>query len=125
MPTLTIKDEVKTVVIVTDTVLWATDNVAIDLIADVWTMFAAIPDLSLVSFVPSTLPGVWDYKIKAGTRVWKQTITKGPALQQFTQTFDVPDPWKLSEFSSARPIRDHLSAAVLSHGLQSFKMTLV
>lgn len=96
MATLTIKDDAKKTVIVTNVVLWPTDEA----------------------------PNVWKYQIKSGERVWKQTITNTGSLLQFTHTFDVPDPWKLSEFSSARPIRDHLCAAIFSHGLQSFKMTV-
>ena len=124
MATLTIKDDAKKTVIVTNVVLWPTDSVTQDLLADVRLMVDAIPGLSLISFLPDEAPNVWKYQIKSGERVWKQTITNTGSLLQFTHTFDVPDPWKLSEFSSARPIRDHLCAAIFSHGLQSFKMTV-
>ena len=73
---------------------------------------AAVP-LTRVRFRP-TPPGAdanaYDYVIEAADgRTWSQTLTfAGPTDMNPAMTFDIAQPWKLSEFALQRPVRDAL-----------------
>ena len=57
-------------------------------------------------------PKVFLYKIEAiDGRVWKQTITFDHMTNPL-MTFDLSDPWRLSEFSQQRGVRDAFVAFV-------------
>jgi hypothetical protein len=66
----------------------------------------------LKTSLPDVEPKVFTYTIHAvGGRLWKQTITFDVAGNPL-MTFDVADPWRLSEFSQQRNLRNALVAFV-------------
>lgn len=70
--------------------------------------------------VTSNTPTNFDYLIVLNDgRRWKQTIdTSGPEV---TYTFNVSDPWKLSEFIGQRSLRDGITHLLLNDSMTYFK----
>ena len=78
--------------------------------------FGSLLPLSKLSFIRQSAEGVepkvFLYKIEAvDGRIWKQVITFDQAPNPF-MTFDVADPWRLSEFSGQRTLRNALVGIV-------------
>ncbi len=81
--------------------------------------FGVILPLSKISLLKQSgvgvEPKVFLYKIEAvDGRIWKQVITFDSAADPH-MTFDVADPWKLSEFSGQRTLRTKLVAMVSAY----------
>jgi hypothetical protein len=94
----------------------ATDS---DRLMGVLEMFNSVVPCTLLTFKqvsdPGIEPKVFMYKIEAiDGRVWKQHITFDNLGDPF-MTFEVIDPWRLSQFSNQRNVRNTLVALVSAY----------
>jgi len=83
-----------------------------DRLLGVLEMFRSIVPTTKLSFVRQSNPGdeprVFLYRIEAADgRIWKQHITFDNAGDP-QMTFEVANPWRLSEFSNQRNVRNAL-----------------
>jgi hypothetical protein len=82
-------------------------------------------NLTALSFVQRVgTPLVYDYELVAEDgRVWNQVLTfADPEDVNPGMTFDVPDPWKISENSEQRDLRDQLVKAKNALGLLGIRV---
>jgi len=83
--------------------------------------FNAVVPLTRFRF-ESTLGDQYVYEFLAiDGRHWLQSIDI-PSSGEAHQSFNIPDFWKLSEFSLQRSMRDAVIALVKSHGLTLFRV---
>ena len=88
-------------------------------VASLAETFGSVLALAKVTFTRQSDPGigpkVFLYKIEAADgRIWKQTITLDNPANPL-MTFNVADPWRLTEFSAQRTLRSALLAVVGSY----------
>lgn len=100
------------------------DPVMAELFRFVDLLHARVP---LASFVVQLREdGDYDYNFEAKDgRTWTQVlrVPPGQPANQTSMTFDVPDFWKVAEFSTHRELRDRVTALIVSHALTSLEVT--
>ena len=117
MPTLRIVDSAHTLTIDTPGPLLATHPAIESVLDAVQQLGAAVSGgMERISCEGTATPGVYLYKIKTTDgRVWKQEIAATGPDQGMT--FDVPDPWRLSEFEPHRPLRAACLDLIANQGM--------
>ena len=118
---LTVNDAARKVTLDTDQSLLATHNYVISLLRALDGFKAVAVDVSKVELKRQGNSTSYDYSISAPGRSWSQVI-RIPVGAEADMNFDVPDFWRLSEFSKQRDIRDLLILLVRDFGLSHAKV---
>ena len=126
MPNLRLEDE-NMVVSVTYTTPFGEDPVVsspdvISLVGMCRSLHSVDPMIK-IRFVETVIAGVYDYNFdNIDGRKWKQTIDFRTTPKDPGMTFNVPDMFRLSEFSAQRPLRDHLVFIRNKYGVTGVKV---